>query len=211
MLTTFRENSYFEKINPALPMLNKERYLAACNAAPHGGPPICLRYAIWAVAATVEDPYMKYMDVFYQRARMYAEMDELKVSSSLLISLFYVLTPQQGQGQHFVTVQHAQCWTIICDYEVRNVAFPRAWMSSGRASRLVQMMGLDRLDTDNFASKQTIRPAKNWTELEERRRTFWMAYCGDRWSSSGTGWAMMFNEQDVCRPIDFIDFSILTV
>lgn len=64
--------------------------------------------------------------------------------------------------------------------------------------RLVQMLGLQRLDCAVDPLRQVMPPPKDWTELEERRRTFWVAFHGDRWSSSGTGWAMIIQEKDVC-------------
>lgn len=58
-------------------------------------------------------------------------------------------------------------------------------MSTGRMVRLVQMLGLYRLDIARGEFKQILPPARDWIELEERRRTFWGAYYGDRWASSG--------------------------
>jgi hypothetical protein len=64
--------------------------------------------------------------------------------------------------------------------------------------RLVQMLGLHRLDTQGGGpSRQVLPPPKDFIELEERRRTFWVAFHGDRWSSSGTGWSMIIQEKDV--------------
>jgi hypothetical protein len=74
-------------------------------------------------------------------------------------------------------------------------------MTIGRMVRLVQMLGLQRLDCPVEPLRQVMPPPKDWTELEERRRTFWVAFHGDRWSSSGTGWAMIIQEKDV--RIDF--------
>ena len=62
--------------------------------------------------------------------------------------------------------------------------------------RLVQMMNLHRLDSDED-TKQIIGPARDWTELEERRRAFWSAFCCDRYSCAGTGWPMSIDERDV--------------
>ena len=45
--------------------------------------------------------------------------------------------------------------------------------------------------------KQCLPPPKDWTEREERRRTFWMAFCEDRYASIGTGWPMSIEEQDI--------------
>lgn len=182
-----RNKLYFEKINPLIPMIHRNRYLLACDGPHHMRPPICLRYAMWTLASTVSDTYNNYKDVFYQRSRMYAEMDESK-----------------GLGEHFVTTQHAQCWILLGNYEVRSTAFPRAWVNSGRSTRLVQMMGLHRLDGDVTDFKRAIPEAKDWIELEERRRTFWGAFCSDRWSSAGTGWPMSFHEQDVSGQYHFI-------
>jgi hypothetical protein len=68
----------------------------------------------------------------------------------------------------------------------------------GRTVRLSQMLGLHRLDDENFHEKKNIMPPpKDWIELEERRRTFWAVFYGDRWASSGTGWPMIIDDDDV--------------
>ena len=161
-------------------MIHKYRYLAAMNLAPHMRPPVCLRYIMWALACSVAEKYFHYQDVFYLRARKYVESDEMK-----------------GHGECFITVGHSQCWTLIATYEFKMMYFPRAWMSSGRATRLAQMMGLHRLDSVALEVKQSLPPPRDWTDREERRRTFWLAYCGDRYASIGTGWPMTIEEKDV--------------
>jgi hypothetical protein len=161
-------------------MIHKYRYLAALELAPHMRPAVCLRYAMWALVCSITDKYYSHADIFYQRARKYAEIDEMK-----------------GHGESFVTVGHAQCWILIATYEFKMMYFPRAWMSVGRASRLVQMLGLQRLDGSGLEVKQTIPPPRDWVDKEERRRTFWMAYCNDRYASIGTGWPLLFEEKDV--------------
>ncbi len=70
-------------------------------------------------------------------------------------------------------------------------------MSIGKAARLALMMGLHRQDGVGLDVKQTLPPPRDWTDREERRRTFWMAYCQDRYASIGTGWPMVMEEQDV--------------
>lgn len=40
---------------------------------------MCLQYAIWALAANGNPKYEQYHDVFYRRARQYADSDEMKV------------------------------------------------------------------------------------------------------------------------------------
>ncbi|KAH8889536.1 hypothetical protein GQ53DRAFT_218441 [Thozetella sp. PMI_491] len=171
---------YFEKIHPSAPMIHKFRYLAAMNLAPSQRPPVCLRYAMWTLACSVTDKFQDLKDLFYQRARKYVESDYIK-----------------GYGEHLISVAHAQTHTLLAMYEFRWMYFPRAWMSAGAAVRLSQMIGLHRLDGAGLDVKQCLPPPRDWTEREERRRTFWLAFCEDRYASIGTGWPMTVDEKDI--------------
>jgi len=59
------------------------------------------------------------------------------------------------------------------------------------------MLGLHRLDAEGSEIKRILPIAKDWIELEERRRGFWIAFYVDRWASSGTGWPMIIDEEEV--------------
>ncbi|KAK1757602.1 transcriptional activator protein acu-15 [Echria macrotheca] len=171
---------YFEKIHPSVPMIHKYRYLTAMNLAPSQRPPVCLRYAMWTLASSVTEKYMGMKDLFYQRARKYVESDYIR-----------------GYGEHMISVAHAQTHVLLASYEFKWMYFPRAWMSTGSAVRLSQMIGLHRLDGSGLDVKQCLPPPRDWTEKEERRRTFWMAFCQDRYASIGTGWPMTIDEKDI--------------
>ncbi|ORY06487.1 fungal-specific transcription factor domain-domain-containing protein [Clohesyomyces aquaticus] len=171
---------YFTKIHPSLPIIHRPRFLAAMNLAPHMRPPVCLRYIMWTLAASVTDKYDALQEHFYHRARKYAQMDEMK-----------------GHGESTITLGHCQTWILTATYEFKQMYFPRAWLSSGRGVRLAQMMQLHRLDGAGLDVKQCLPPPKDWTEREERRRTFWMAFCVDRYASIGTGWPMTIDERDI--------------
>ncbi|KAK3394551.1 fungal-specific transcription factor domain-containing protein [Podospora didyma] len=164
---------YFEKIHPSLPMIHKYR-------APNQRPPVCLRYAMWTLACSVTDRFHDLKDLFYQRARKYIESDYVK-----------------GYGEHMISVAHCQAHVLLASYEFKWMYFPRAWMSTGAAVRLAQMVGLHRLDGAGLDVKQCLPPPRDWTEREERRRTFWMAFCQDRYASIGTGWPMTIDEKDI--------------
>lgn len=150
------------------------------NLAPPMRPPICLRYIMWAHAAATTDKYAHIHTHFYTRSRKYAELDQMK-----------------GLGENMISVAHAQCWLLIGCYEFKMMYFPRAWMSTGSGMRLALMMGLNRQDARGLDVKQTLPPPRDWTEREERRRTFWAAFCQDRYASAGTGWPMNIDERDV--------------
>ena len=85
MLIVGRHNIYFDRIHPTLPMLHKYRYLAGANLPPSLGPPLCLRYAVWTLAAAAAGVYADLPEVFYRRARKYAEADEMKVRTSMVL------------------------------------------------------------------------------------------------------------------------------
>ncbi|KGO78544.1 Transcription factor, fungi [Penicillium italicum] len=171
---------FFEKIYPMMPIIHRPRYYAALNLAPNMRPPICLRYIMWCNAASISDKYFFLHNHFYQRARKYAEVDEMK-----------------GFGENIVSLAHCQTWIFIGTYEFRMIYFPRAWLSVGKAARLALMLGLNRLDGVGLDVKQSILPPKDWTEREERRRVFWGAFATDRYSSVGTGWPILIDENDI--------------
>ncbi|KAM4059404.1 fungal specific transcription factor [Hirsutella rhossiliensis] len=171
---------YFEKVHPSIPMIHRFRYLAAMNLAPNQRPPVCLRYAMWTLACSISDKYADLKDLFYQRARKYVEADYVK-----------------GYGEHMISVAHCQTHILLACYEMKMMYFPRAWINTGSAVRLCQMIGLHRLDGTGLDVKQCLPPPKDWTEREERRRTFWMAFCEDRYASIGTGWPMTIDERDI--------------
>lgn len=179
---------YFDKIHPSVPMIHKYRYLAAMNLAPNQRPPVALRYAMWTLAASVTEKFMDLRDHFYQRARKYMESDALK-----------------GHGEHMISVAHAQTHALLSSYEFKMMYFPRAWMSTGAAVRMTQMMGLHRLDGTGLDVKECLPAPRDWTEREERRRTFWMAFCQDRYASIGTGWPMTFDERDISTDLPSSD------
>ena len=184
---------YFEKIHPSIPMMHRARFLASMDLAPHMRPCVALRYAMWTHACSVTSKYSAYTEHFYQRARKYAEQDEMR-----------------SHGENMITLGHCQAWTLIGAYEFKLMYFPRAWMSIGRASRLALMMGLHRQDRVGLDVKQTLPPPRDWIDREERRRTFWMAFCQDRYASIGTGWPMGMDERDILTNLPASDQAFLT-
>ena len=170
---------YFEKVHPSCPIIHRPRYLATCNLNHQMRPPIALRYAMWTMAASVADRYEGLAEHFYLRTRKYLQADEMR-----------------NHGEGIVSLQHCQAWVITCIYEFKNMYFPRAWQTTGRAVRMAQMLGLHRIDGFGLDVKQCLPPPKDWVEREERRRTFWMAFCEDRYASVGTGWPMTVDERD---------------
>lgn len=99
----------------------------------------------------------------------------------------------QGLGESYLTIHHAQSWTLIAFFETIHHSFIRGWMSARRAVGLCQILGLDRLDHPDVARFAILPPPRDYIDLEERRRTFWAAFGSDRWSGGGNGWGMSIN------------------
>ncbi|KAF5643623.1 Zn(II)2Cys6 transcriptional activator [Fusarium sp. NRRL 52700] len=143
-------------------------------------PPMCLRYAIWALAATGSTKFDEYHDVFYRRSRAYSEADMMK-----------------GHGDAFISVQHAQTWALIAFYEAKHLLFTRSTISVANSVRLCHMIGLDRLDGDPLGMPPALGPPLTWAELEERRRIFWGVFAADAHCSISTGWPSLINSEDI--------------
>lgn len=60
-------------------MQDPARYLASLHLPSHMQPPMCLQYAVLALAASLSEVYSNLGQPFYQRARNYIQFDEMKV------------------------------------------------------------------------------------------------------------------------------------
>lgn len=167
-------------MHPTYPVVHRYRFYAAMSLAPKSRPPVALRYAMWANASALTEKYKHHQHIFYRRARKYLQIDEMG-----------------GAGQDIVSLAHVQAWALLGMYEFKNLWFPRAWLSVGRAARMTTMLGLNRVDREALDAKTCLPPPKDWIEQEERRRTFWITYCMDRYASLGTGWPHALDQRDI--------------
>lgn len=185
-----REEKFFEFVHPVIPIIHPARYAERIQD-PQTCPPIYLRQAMWALAASTTDLYSGHCEIFYQSSRRHLEEDELK-----------------NPAMDVVSLAPAQTWTLIAIYELNHGYFHRAWMSTSRAVRLVQIMRLHRLDAITQGMDPTLRliqAPKDLTDAEESRRIFWMTYVMDRASCISMGFPALIDERDVrcCSPISW--------
>ncbi|KAL7941825.1 hypothetical protein V8C42DRAFT_333826 [Trichoderma barbatum] len=173
-------NAFFSTHYHYMPAIHSGRYFKDFYGSPLKKPPMCLQYAIWAMGALWHPKYDRIAHVFYNRARYYAETDEMK-----------------GDGEHFITIPHAQAWALITGYEARAMLYTRASMSGARCCRLVQMLALDKLDSSDDDFPATLPPPNDWIELEERRRVFWVAFSLDAQGRIATGWSSLIHAEDI--------------
>ena len=115
-----------------------------------------------------------------------------------------------------ISLEQAQAWTLLSIYELTCQDFHRGMMSAGRAFRLIQMMRLYELDVpqtppatmqlEQFQGQLTLQgPVQDdWIDIETKRRTFWLAYTMDRFTSMVDGLHMFFDERLVSSTQDNI-------
>ncbi|KAF5706181.1 Zn(II)2Cys6 transcriptional activator [Fusarium mundagurra] len=80
-------NIFFHNQYRMIPIIHPGKYLQSFYGPLLRRPPMCLRYAIWALAATGSTKFDEYHDVFYRRSRAYIEADMMKVSDSKVLGL----------------------------------------------------------------------------------------------------------------------------
>lgn len=89
--------------------------------------------------------------------------------------------------------EEIQVWILIATYESMRTFHRSAWMSAGRAFRLVQLMRLHEIDIPT----KPPTPGLDLIDTEEKRRVFWMAYFLDHLLSMRDNWPITLNEHVV--------------
>ncbi|PTB36157.1 hypothetical protein M441DRAFT_151489 [Trichoderma asperellum CBS 433.97] len=153
---------------------------ASSDLSPNLRPPMYLRYVIAALAASIVENYRNLALTLYHQARLCVEEEELKD-----------FRPQP------VTLAQAQFWCLISNFEAQQTFFSRASTSLSRCLRIAQMLRLHQLDAVDGQLPPGVSETKNWPELEEARRTWWVIFCSDRFVSGSTGWPALINDDDI--------------
>lgn len=89
-----------------------------------------------------------------------------------------------------VQLEHIQAWLLLAHYEVLRGREYQATLTGGRAFRLVLLSRLYDLDgvaappsSADLSADCSQRLEDSVAETEEKRRTFWLAFCLDRFLS----------------------------
>lgn len=70
-------------------------------------------------------------------------------------------------------------------------------MSLCHSVRIAQILNLDKVDAGEEKMNSELGAPNDWVELEERRRTWWVIFCCDRFVSATTKWPALIQVQDV--------------
>lgn len=135
---------------------------------------------MWTIAALLSAQFQHLHDPLYQKTKRLLESMSLSSTS-----------------QEFMDTEQAQACIVLAIYETMRTYRPQAWMSAGRAFRLVQAMRLHEIDSADQLC--LCDPAPDFIETEEKRRLFWTSYFVDHLYSILNKWPITLNEHVVRR------------
>ncbi|RYP78389.1 hypothetical protein DL771_000574 [Monosporascus sp. 5C6A] len=168
---------YFDRVHAFAPVVHHGRYSSWARQPAKTEAQQCLQYALWTSAGSTSAHYRHVAESLYRKARQLLEESEKKSTS-----------PPATE------IELIQAWLLLAIHELVFVDFRRGWISAGRAFRLIQLDWSWYMD----ASDTAVEPSQ-WVEAEQKRRTFWMAYCLDRFVSLRSGSPPTFSEQNFIR------------
>ncbi|KAF1911362.1 fungal-specific transcription factor domain-containing protein [Ampelomyces quisqualis] len=127
-------------------------------------------------------------------------LDSDQIQKQIKISRVIVETMSMRE----VSTESLQALTLIVFEHLSNGHVQRAWPLIGSLTRTIDYL---KLTTEPSASPfgslmnplRLLPPSNDWTELEERRRVFWVIFLLDRFCSISTGWNTSLTADDVQR------------
>ncbi|KAK5999102.1 Depudecin biosynthesis cluster-specific transcription activator DEP6-like protein [Cladobotryum mycophilum] len=170
-ITTLLHNQFFDVFYPVMPVVNKTRFQ---NELLHQFPSVevqTLSHSISALAALSAPEFRCYADQYYEQGRILLDICE-----------------RHESGDSLISINILQAAAVLTLYELKRPNFARAYITLGRAIRIARVMGLDRGPSNpGIGSRWGLRtpmpePMSSAVE-EENRRTFWLLYMFDVFTS----------------------------
>ncbi|KAK3991081.1 pyrimidine pathway regulatory protein 1 [Cladorrhinum sp. PSN332] len=152
---------YFDRVHPNIPLFNQSRYFSRSRQPSVTTGPnymLCLQYAMWTLATAFSSQFEELGRLLYKETRDMLEAFDMS---------------EQDLG--VVPMEQVQAWLLLAFFESARCNNRRAWTTAGRAFRLVQLSRLHEVDTPENQAE-----FEDPVLVEERRRTFWIAYSLDR-------------------------------
>ncbi|KAL1856445.1 hypothetical protein Daus18300_010712 [Diaporthe australafricana] len=185
---------YFELIHPWIPMLHVRNFRQRMKDPFQRGQITTICHAIVSICARFSnDPRLGHDSE--ERAQKAKRSREAVILQSM---------------QSF-SVENLQALIIIAFDTIGSGRSPSAWSVVGSMTRTVEQLQLsvEPADEEHSPSADTFQNqikraaflsrARDWSELEERRRVFWNVFLMDRFCSIATGWNLSLTSADVKR------------
>ncbi|KAI1781284.1 putative Zn(II)2Cys6 transcription factor [Hypoxylon cercidicola] len=180
---------YFDRAYMFAPILQAHRYRSWSKQPNKSKQQTCLQHAMWTLASSLTSQFQ------VEARQLYGETRQL------------LHEIESEEPCHQISIEQAQAWLLLAIYELTCEDYHRWMMSAGMAFRLIQMMRLYELDTHESPSTSQAQeqyPAQlspsgqvqdDWIDVETKRRTFWLAYTIDRFTSMVDGLHMFFDDR----------------
>lgn len=152
-----------------------------------------LRSAMWTLAASASAYHLTLRDSLYQRTRQALEDLDQRAGSA-----DDPTTTANASMSATADTELVQAWLLLAVHELMCVSFRRAWITAGRAFRLIQLDSSWTAADGGVPIEVHIHDQHHqarWIDIEQRRRTFWFAYCLDRLMSLRNGSPPTFGER----------------
>ncbi|KAK3320579.1 fungal-specific transcription factor domain-containing protein [Cercophora scortea] len=187
---------YFDRVHPVVPIIHQVRYFSQQSTTQQSStestPHAALQYAMWALATCSSAQFQELRERLHAHARLILE--------GLESNELFAASP---------SVEQAQAWLLVAHYEFCYFDFQRAWITMGRAFRVIQLLRMHEIDKQILPTPAVSLSPEDWTKLEEQRRTFWVAYTLDRYVSICRDWPLGLHEETICTrlPAPEADFQ----
>ncbi|KAI1412492.1 fungal-specific transcription factor domain-containing protein [Hypoxylon sp. FL1857] len=185
---------YFDRVHSVLPIMHKQRHFAWAGREVLTPAQVSLRLAMRTVAAAVSTQFRGLSDALYIETRRILETPDMSEQS---------LPWMPGN----IPLEKIQAWLLVAHYEFLCMYEQQAMITAGHAFRLVQLSRLYDVDmvdvpavefTAAIPSTPSPTPDESFAEVEERRRTFWLAFCFDRFLNTRNEWPLTLHEEMIC-------------
>ncbi|KAJ5788011.1 hypothetical protein N7457_003001 [Penicillium paradoxum] len=175
---------FFDVLHPSLPIVDRARFDRELSQTPPSIEIQALSYAIQTLGASSSPERYGQAETNYQKARSLLDVCE-----------------RQESGESLTSINTLQACTLLTLYELKRPNVARAWITLRRAIGLSKIMSLEQ--PENSAKQridwnlptQLLPPPANSSEAEERRRTFWILYILDAFSSLRVNASPAFDKQ----------------
>ncbi|PON25361.1 fungal specific transcription factor domain-containing protein [Trichoderma gamsii] len=169
MLQKFYER-YFEVFHPIIPIINRSRFEHEISLPYPTSELQALSYAMGALAASSVPELQDYASFYHEQARNLIDLCE-----------------RQESGDSLGNISFLEAYVILTLYELNQPNFARAYLTLGRAIKLVQILGLDsvksKLGSARWGFSKEPNHSISLAEQEERRRVFWSLFILDSFAS----------------------------
>lgn len=188
---------YFDRVHALIPLIHRTSYFSWSRQPNKSDVRSVLQSAMRALAAAASASLQQLGESLYMETRQ------------RLVKL-HDAHEQDWTGN--APLEQIQAWLLLAHYEFMCKPYRRAIMTAGHAFRLVQIALLHQVDAYDpgvALDGSEATPDNCGVEAEQKRRTFWVAYCLDRCAGLHCACPLTFHEDAIRTrlPAPEVDFE----